>query len=398
MAALTMEMLSQGAGTRDAAAFADELQRLGADFGASADEESFSAAMSVVKRNFESASGLFADALLRPSMNAEDFERTRALKIDEISMSMAQPVYVAMTAGAGALYSSDNPYASPINGTQESIGSLTLEEVKNQHLTHTDPGTSMLIVAGDITADEARRVLEPLFGGFVKAAGPSASAPDRGGLRFVQRDALKTIVVDRPGATQTVIHFAMPSVTLADPKRVSLEMLNIILGGSFTSRLNQNLRERNGYTYGARSNFDLNPSIGCMTATARVAADVTGPALREFFNEFTRIAAGDVTEAELAKARETFRNETAQGFASLDAMIATVAARLNAGLPPEMIKKDLAMADRVKAADLNELAKSVITPNRGVLVLVGDASVIMPQIAGMVVDPEIRSEKGESPN
>lgn len=254
----------------------------------------------------------------------------------------------------------------------------------------------MILIAGDVSATEVRAVLEPLFGGFRRSDQATPVNSNPGGLRFVPRDSLKVVVVDRPDATQTVIHFAMPSVTLADPKRVSLEMLNIILGGSFTSRLNQNLRERNGFTYGARSNFALYPSTGCMTATARVATDVTGAALREFFNEFTRIADGDISDEELAKARETFRNETVQSFASIDSMIATTATRLNAGLPPEMIKKDLALADRVKVSDLNELARSMIAPRRGVLVLVGDAAAIKPQIADIVPNPEIRSSSSVS--
>ena len=394
--ALMMDMLSQGAGDRDATAFADELQRLGADFSAQADEESFRLSMSVLKRNFASAGALFADALLRPKMTESDFARTRALKIDEIAMSMAEPAYVAAITGAAELFAADNPYASPISGSEATVVSLTLQDIKNLHASYTDPSRSMILIAGDVSATEVRAVLEPLFGGFRRSDQATPVNSNPGGLRFVPRDELKVVVVDRPGATQTVIHFAMPSVTLADPKRVSLEMLNIILGGSFTSRLNQNLRERNGFTYGARSNFALYPSTGCMTATARVATDVTGAALREFFNEFTRIADGDISDEELAKARETFRNETVQSFASIDSMIATTATRLNAGLPPEMIKKDLALADRVKVSDLNELARSMIAPRRGVLVLVGDAAAIKPQIADIVPNPEIRSSSSIS--
>jgi predicted Zn-dependent peptidase len=391
LTALAMEMLSQGAGERDANAFADELQRLGADFSAQADEESFSLSMSVLKRNFAAASALFADALLRPRMTDSDFERTRSLKIDELAMAMAQPAYVAAITGASELFAADNPYASPMGGTEQSLAAMTVADVKRLHTAYLDPSHSVVVIAGDVSVADVRGVLEPLIGGFTRSADATSINTNPGGLRFVQRDQMKVVVVDRPGATQTVIHFAMPSVTLADPKRVSLEMLNIILGGSFTSRLNQNLRERNGYTYGARSNFALYPSTGCMTASARVATDVTGAALREFFNEFTRIAAGDISEDELSKARKTFRNETAQSFASLDSMIATTAVRLNAGLPAEMIKKDLTLADRVKVSDLNELAKSMIVPLRGVLILVGDAAAISPQIAEIVSNPEVRS-------
>ncbi len=171
-----------------------------------------------------------------------------------------------------------------------------------------------------------------------------------------------------------------PSSASSSPK---YRLLNTILGGSFTSRLNQNLREKNGYTYGAGSRFAMNPMVGMFVARAAVKADVTGPALKEFFNELTRTRGGDISDGEIMKATQTVRTETIQGLAGIHGPIGAMEGLIVAGLPFETVASDLATAMKVKAADLNSAARDAIPLEKGVLILVGDKKLILDQIKDM---------------
>jgi predicted Zn-dependent peptidase len=186
-----------------------------------------------------------------------------------------------------------------------------------------------------------------------------------------------------------VIRFEAPGVTYADPNRVKLRLLNTLLGGSFTSRLNQNLREDHGYTYGARSRFQMEPSAGAFYAQASVRADATGASLREFFKEFDRLRAGDVKDEEAVKVRETLRNDTIRPLSRLSGLLAEAAIVVQNGLAFDTMAKDLASMERVSSQDLNALARPAFPLERAVLVLVGDKTVIKEQLAQVSKDLEL---------
>jgi predicted Zn-dependent peptidase len=175
-----------------------------------------------------------------------------------------------------------------------------------------------------------------------------------------------------------MIMFASPGVAMSDPSRVAREHLTTILGGSFTSRLNQNLREKNGYTYGARSSFTMAPTQGWFTATAAVQTKVTGPALNEFMSEFARIRSGDISADEAQKAARSIRQDVVGDFETLSGVLGQAADRVASNLPFATIAQDLSAT--ITADGLNTLAKSAITTDQGVLVLVGDKAAILDQL------------------
>jgi predicted Zn-dependent peptidase len=239
-----------------------------------------------------------------------------------------------------------------------------------------DPTRAVLIVAGDTTTEEIKPILESNLG----TLKPSPSLAPRAIAAAQPGSALRVYLVNKTGATQTQIRFIAPGTGYTDPARGTLDALNTIIGGSFTSRLNNNLRETHGYTYGARSNFAMHPTIGSFTAGASVQAAVTGAALKEFFHEFSRLSKGDITADEATKARETVRNDTVKSMASLDGLSGLIAERLRAKLPISSIATDLDTVAKAQAADLNTLATSRINIKQGVLVLVGDKASILNQI------------------
>jgi len=379
LADLTTTMLSEGAGERDALQFGQALQALGADFDADADHETITASLVVLKRNLAPAAALFADALRRPRLAPGDWERVKALHLDELRQSDEEPTVVAERVAARLLFGDEHRYGWPIAGTIDTVSKLTLDDIRAAHPALLNPAAARLLIAGDVTADEARMLLDGLLGDWQPGA-PAAGALGPKVLPARHSAGPRVAIVDRPGAVQTVIRFELPGTAYGDPRRVPLRLLNTLLGGSFTSRLNQNLREDHGYTYGARSRFAMEPSAGSFTAYAEVKADTTGASLREFLKEFERLRAGDVTDAEATKVREMVRNNTIQGFQGLRGLLSTFAEPLAAGLSFAAVPDDLGAIDSDTTAALNQLGRPALPLEQGVLVLVGDAKLIRTQI------------------
>jgi zinc protease len=378
---LAAAMLEEGAGDLDSVAFGDAVQSLGAAFGAGAGAESATVSMTVVKRNLGAATGLLADALRRPRMDPADWDRVQRLHLEDLTLSEDDPGTVASWVGSRVLYGDASPYAWPAEGSRATVEGLTLDEVKAQQAALFRAGAATILIAGDLTPDEARAILDGALGDWKDTAPRAAPAPSAGSV--LASGVLRVVVVDRPGAVQTVVRFVLPGVKTADPNRLNLRLLNTLFGGSFTSRLNQNLRERNGYAYGAGSRFVLRAGAGHFVASSSVRADVTGAAVKEFLAEFDRLEAADITDAEVTKARETFRSDTVQSLEGVSGIVGAAADLLAGGLPFETLGADLAALDSASATSLNALAPSAAPLDGGVLVLVGDKGLILEQIAGL---------------
>ncbi len=384
LAYLTADMLDEGAADMTAVQFADALQSIGATFGAGADIESFNAGTTVLKRNFDKAVDLMADAVRRPRMTAEDFERVHRIHVNDLEQALNEPQNVATNVGLRALLGDKHPYALPATGLVSTAKTVTLNEVKQLHSALFAPRFATILICGDVTIEQAKPALEKAFGDW-KAAGADNPAPPSvdaasAAASVPKSDALRVVLVDRPDAVQTVIRFVMPGPKITDPNRARYEVLNTLLGGAFTSRLNQNLREQHGYTYGAGSRYLMRPTVGMFVARAAVKADVTGPSLTEFFRELNRTRDGDVTPAEAAKASQTVRTDTIHELAGIHGPIGAATPLIVAGLGYETVGADLDAALKTTASDLNQSARAAIPLEHGVLVLVGDKKLILSQI------------------
>jgi zinc protease len=256
----------------------------------------------------------------------------------------------------------------------ESIEALTLEDVGAAFAGIYRPEQARIFIAGDLETKEVKRLLESAFGSW--AAPATASALTSASYPQPANDKLRVVIVDKPGAVQTVVRFVMPGSTYADPNRNGLLSLNTILGGSFTSRLNRNLREEKGYTYGARSAFRMAPSCGSFEAYASVRADVTGPAIAEFLKEFAAIRASDISADEAVKARSTRRSRLIQSLEGLNGLLNSAIELSVNDRPFTDLARDLAAIDEVDAGAMNRLAHDAVPLERGLLVLVGDEKLI----------------------
>ncbi len=381
LTSLTMNMLDEGAGERDAIEFAEALDQLGARFSVFATGESTRITLSVLERRFDAALRLYADAVLRPRFDRKEWDRVHRLHVRRLVQLLDRPTYVARTVALRAFFGESHPYGRPSGGTEDTVQAITLDDAKAHHARLLRPSQAVILVAGDLAAERLKRALDSVFGAW---RDPTDAAPlTTPRYPKARNDTLRVVVVDRPEAVQTVVQFIMPGPVYADPNRVKLRLFNTILGGSFTSRLNQNLREEHGYTYGARCRYSMNPSVGYFTAASSVRADVTGASTKEFLKEFAAIRGGDISAEEARKARSSERMNMIQSFAGLRGIINTAATLVRNGRPFKDLGEELEKIANLRETDLNRLAPEAVPLEKGVLVLVGDRTLIGKQLQGL---------------
>jgi predicted Zn-dependent peptidase len=381
LAELTADMLTQGgAGSLDAKGFSKALELLGAQFSASAGHIVSNAEISSTAISFDQSLALFADAIGKPKFDAKDWERVQRLTAVNLEQEDDNPSALASKISNREFWGSDHPYGRPVSGTPESVRHITVEDLTSDWTRIFRPERTTLFVAGSLPAASVQASLERALGTW-RAAGSESAVDTTYAAPANQK--LRVVVVDKPGAVQTVVRFTFPAVSAGDPSKMKLYALSLILGGTFTSRLNQNLREDKGYTYGAGSRFTLLPSLGYLTASADVRADVTGASVKEFLSEFAKIRKGDVTDAEASKAASSLRTETIQSLAGLQGVISKAMSLHTLGLPFSAITSELGQLEVLKANDLNSLVNSSIPLEMALLVLVGDKAQILKQLEGL---------------
>ncbi len=382
LANLACDMLSEGTGDMDGSAFAAAMEALGANFGAGAGTETITATMSGLSRTFEASFNLFTRAVTAPRLESKDFERVKTLQLQNLAQSDEEPNTVAARASARVLLGAKNPYGRPMSGTPKSVGALTLEQAKSAHAELIRPEFATLLIAGDLTKDQAKTLLEKTIGAW--QARPTSESvarpkPDYSIPALPSGEGMRIGIVDRPGAVQTVVSFVAPSVAYGDSKRVGIELVNTILGGSFTSRLNQNLREDKGYTYGARSRHAIQRNLGWFSATSSVRADVTGASIQEFMKEMDRLRAGGISSDEATKAFKTVKQDVVRSLGTLRGVLGAAGELVENEQAWASLARDLASASTLSSAELNTLATSAV-PKGLILVLVGDKATIVPQL------------------
>lgn len=379
-ASLSAAMLGQGgAGNLDAQAFSKALDFIGASFSSNAGHQAASAGIAVTATNFDKALGLFSDALVRPKFEQKEWLRVQRITATNLEQENDDPGTVASKVASREFWGASHPYGRPVSGTPDSVRHLTVEDLKSAYSRIFQPANASLYVAGSLPAAQVKASLEKALGSWhgtkTAATKPTYEGPANKSLRVV--------IVDKPGAVQTVVRFMFPSTDITDPNRLKLSALSLILGGSFTSRLNQNLREDKGYTYGAGSRFVRSVGIGFLAASADVRSEVTGASLKEFLKEFTKIRTGDITDAEVVKAVNTLRTETIQSLTGNDGIVQQAMSFNLLEKPFSTISSDLSEIATIKSSDINYLANKSIPLENALLVLVGDKAQILKQLEGL---------------
>lgn len=390
LASLTAEMLDEGAGSRSAIEIAETLERLGADLYLGAGRDGSQLTLQVPTHAFRAALDIVADVVMRPRFAPSDWQRVLHDRLTSLAQRRDQPEAVADLVAALTLFGPDHPYGRPLDGFETTVGRLTLDDVKRFHQAFWRPNNAVISVAGDFDPGTLPAELERALGEWQPAPiPPSPEPPPPPALA-------RLVMVDRPGAPQSVVRVIGPGSSRHAPDRPGLAMLNVVLGGSFTSRLNFTLREKKGYTYGAGSSFSSYRRPSSFTARSSVFTQVTAAAVTDFLVEIGRMRTDEIDEQELTKARASLLGRTAESLATSSGTAATFAEIGLYQLPVDEPSRFFGTVAATDAAAIKKLAGRYLDPDKLGIVVVGDRATVEPSLRDMGLPaPVMRGPDGE---
>jgi predicted Zn-dependent peptidase len=363
-------MLDEGAGTRDALALQSELAYLGANLTTSADWDRVTVGLKVPVRTLPAALVLMGDVVLRPSFRAEDVRRQRDLRLTSLLQARDQPGTLAGLAFNQAVYPAAHPYSRSANGDSATVAGYDSATVRRFYEGTVRPERATIFIVGDVREADIRSLITRQFGGWrvtgtalaLPAAAPAAQHPA----------TTRVWLVDKPEAAQSVLMIGWPGVERSSPDFAALLVMNTLLGGSFTSRLNMNLRETKGYSYGASSGFSFRVVPGPFIASSSVRTNVTDSSLVEIFKELRGVRDSIVPPDELGRAKMYVELGLPGTLESTSQIAGQLAQLATFGLTLDELPRHAARVRAVTAADVQRVARQYLTPDRAHVVVVGD--------------------------
>lgn len=358
-------MLREGTTSRSAIKFAEDSDQIGASLDSEAGYSSAFQTLSTLTWNSAPGFDLLADAALHPAFDAKEIERLRRRRVTAVLQENDDPGTVAFRSVDQLLFP-NSPYGSSILGTEASNKSITRDDLLAFWKQGYVPSNAVLAVSGDVNESQLLELSRKYFGAWsgpdFKTKAPSTpSAP-----------APSVTIVDKPGAPQTFLAIAGLGASRNAPDYLPLEVMNTALGGLFSSRINMNLREEHGYTYGAFSTFQFRRGVGPFVTGGAIRTDATVPATTELFKELKRIRESELTPDELKKSKDSFSKSLIANFETTGAISSTIGLQFVFSLPLEYYRDLPAQIDKVTAADTLRVAKEYIHPDAMIVVAVGD--------------------------
>jgi zinc protease len=389
LAALTADLVTEGTERRDSLTLAGELSEIGANLNAGAEVESFDLSLTTLTKHTDKALELFGDVLLHPAFPPQELERLRKQKLAALMRRADSPTAVAGVVFPKILYGDEHPYGRI--DTAKSVRGLSRDDVAGFFRRVMVPNNAALIVVGDTTPDAITAQLESALKDWKPGEAPEAKRPEPPAAKGVT-----IYLVDKPGAAQSVLAVGQVGVARKTPDYFPLVVMNGVLGGQFSSRINLNLREDKGYTYGARSSFAFRQGPGPFEAGGSVKTDVTKEALVELMKELEDInGRRPVTDDELAFSKDRLVKGFPSRFETTSAVAGALTDLVLFDLPADYFTSYQSKIDGVTKDDVSRVAKKYIDPEHLTILIVGDRTKVEPTLkslpyAGVVnaLDPE----------
>ena len=389
LANFTAAMLDEGTASRSALQIADQAAQLGASLGTGSSMDATTITGRSLSKNFGALLELMADVTLRPSFPAEELDRQRAQRLGQLVQMRDNPSQVAGQVTAMALYGDKHPYGFSEIGTEASVKAITRADLSAFWRQNFVANNAALVVAGDISMKELRAMAEKSFGSWQRGT------PARPALTNPTSIPPRVIIVDKPGSPQTQLRVATIGAARSSPDFRPLQVMNIALGGLFSSRINMNLREKNGYTYGASSQFTFRRAAGPFQVGSGVRTDVTAPSVSEIFKEIRGMVDNPMDQAELQRAKDSLANSLAGAFETSADAVANFSNVFIYDLGLDYYTKYAQDVNRVTTDQTLAVSKQYLVPANMVVIAVGDRKVIEPELAKLNVGKiEIRDSEG----
>ena len=368
-AVLAARALTEGTERYDAVGLTEAAERLGASLHAEAGWDATSVGVDVPSARLGPALELVAEVLLRPTFPRADVDRLRDERLNDLLQAQADPRRRADETYIGTIYAAASPYHRPAGGTRETVEGLDDAVARRAYERILDPARATLVVGGDLGGQDVVDIAGRLFGGWTRhddAAGPSRIVDQAAATGRLVR------VVHRAGSVQTEIRVGHPGLPRRVPDYHAVTVMGAILGGLFNSRLNMQLREAKGYTYGAGAGFEMRRGAGPFTARAAVNTEVTVQAILDTLAELQRMRDTRVTDAELAAARDFLVGVFPLRFETPGAVVGALAGLAVHGLPLDELTDYRARVETVDIDAVEAAARAHLHVDRAAIVLVGD--------------------------
>jgi zinc protease len=374
LASLTAALLNEGAAGMSSLEIADAFEFLGARFGIGTGAHSATMTLRASSQQLPEALELASKVLLQPEFPAHELDRLRAERLTGLIRQHDDPGAISSALLRETLFGAAHPYGRSGFGTEASLRAVSVGDLRDFYARHYRPQAATAILVGDLDEARARELLASAFGDWQPGTPEPISVPTA-----AQVSGRTIDLVDRPGSAQSLVTLARIGAPRATDDYYAREVMNVILGGSFTSRLNQNLREDKGYAYGASSSFAALPAAGPWTASSAVQTHSTGPALREFMNELDGMLA-PIPEDEVARARNFLAMRYPAGFQSVAGIAGRLAEMVQFDLPADYFNRYVDNILAITAADVERAAQVYLDPAHLAIFVVGDRAAIEQQI------------------
>ncbi|HJW95587.1 MAG TPA: pitrilysin family protein [Thermoanaerobaculia bacterium] len=377
LASIVADLLDEGAGSRDGIRLAEDIGLLGGTLGTGADWDASYISLDLLARYAHEAFEIFSDIASRATLPPDGLERVRAERLNDLLQQRDEPAAIAAKRFSGLLYGK-GPYGVPMIGTTETIPAIALDDVRRAYREHYIPNNTSVVVSGDVDPERALKLVEETLGGWQRGAEtprPSVSAQ--------ALEANRVYLIDRPTAVQSEIRIGHAGVSRASADYFPLSVMNALLGGIFNSRINLNLRERHGYTYGARSVFAFRRSAGPFVVAAPVRNEVTTESVQEVLAELRRIRTGDVEDRELNDTKSYLMGvfpATVQSASDIAGRLLDIELY---GLPENYFDHYRESIGGVTKEDVERVAKKYIDPDRALIVIVGNAKQVREPLGAL---------------
>src|ERR1044071_1553105 len=382
VAAMTVSMMSEGTTTKSGDQISDALQLLGTNINAGIGGEDGTVSFGSTAKNFEPTLAILSDTMLNSTFPAEALERLRGRTLVNLTQAKDQPTVIGSHVFAKILYGDAHPYGQ--RTTETSVKGITRDDVVAFQKAYFQPGRAIVTVVGDITSAKAKAAIEKGLAAWAKAGDkPSFDYP-----KLPELQPAKIYLVDKPGAAQSFFNIGLPGPPRNTPDYFALQVLNTILGGQFQSRLNANIREQKGYSYGVNSVFSFGKGPGPFRAGGAIFSAKTDAALIEFMKELKGIE-GDrpITDEELKTAKDNLIQGLPARFASVSAVSSSITTLAVQGLPDDYYQNYAKNVSAITKDDLLRVAKQYIDLAHLAIVIVGDRSAIEAALKATNIAP-----------
>jgi len=383
LADTTASLLTKGTTTKSAEEIARGVEALGASLDSSAGFDASNVDVNVMSPKLAQAMGFLADVVRHPTFKDDEIERQKAQTIDALNVDLHDPDALARFVVSRVVFG-ETPYGHNLSGTPESITRITRSDITKFHERYYRPDNAVLVMAGEVKAADAFALAQKLFGTW-KGTGPKPA--------FAKAKALpsksQVVVVDMPDAGQAAVFVSRAGLRRADPSYFAAQVANAVLGGGYSSRLNEEVRIKRGLSYGAGSGFDFRRDIGPFTASAQTKNESAAEVAGIIVDEMNRMASAPVEESELTPRKATLIGDYARGIETSRGLVRRLGALALYGLPLEEISRYISGVQAINAAQVRDVSKTALANGPVDVVIVGDAKKFIEPLKARFKDVDV---------